>query len=202
MSDLVALVADVQQESTLKTLLNERRQSLHIRPITCEVLRHPRKDPGVFHESHGLLDLYRPRYARALVMLDREWSGAPGDVAYQRQDVLRRLQASGWQTGSCEVIVCDPELEMWVWSGSEHVATVLRATWDEIHALASARGYWTAGAAKPSRPKELLEAILKQQNRPRSSAIFQQLAKHVGLARCQDPAFILLRDTLRQWFGS
>jgi hypothetical protein len=48
----------------------------------------------------------------------------------------------------------------------------------------------------------LLEAVLRQQGRPRSAAVFQELADRVGLAGCQDPAFVLLRETLVGWFGS
>jgi hypothetical protein len=40
--DLVALVADVQQEKTLETLLRERSQALGIRPINFDIYRHPR----------------------------------------------------------------------------------------------------------------------------------------------------------------
>jgi len=89
-----------------------------------------------------------------------------------------------------------------VWSASPAVAEILRTTWDDIHALGRQRGYWIEGEVKPMRPKELLDAILRQQRRPRSAAIFQELARRVGLAQCQDPAFTLLRDTLALWFAA
>ena len=50
--------------------------------------------------------------------------------------------------------------------------------------------------------KELLAAILRQQNRPHSSALFQALAARIGLTRCQDNAFIQLRQILQNWFPS
>ena len=49
--DLVALVADSQQEATLRTLLSRRHASLGIRPLTFDIDRHPHKDPGVFDEA-------------------------------------------------------------------------------------------------------------------------------------------------------
>jgi hypothetical protein len=201
--DLIVLVADAQQEHTLKTLLDKRRRSLSIRSIEYDIRSHPRRDSGVFREAHDFLAISQPpQYLHALVVLDREWAGAPGDAEDQRNSILQRLHASGWQSGTCEVIVCDPELEAWVWADSPNVQDVLRTTWDAIHKLAQEHGYWSSGAPKPSRPKELLEAILRQQNRPRTSAIFQELARRVSLKNCQDPAFNLFQQTLASWFAS
>jgi hypothetical protein len=200
--DLVVLVADVQQEKTLETLLKERSQSLGIRTITFDIYRHPRKDAGVYHEAADFLAAYRsPQYQRALVLLDWAWDGAPGNAAFIQQELLTRLQQGGWPGGRAQVIVLEPELEIWIWATSSHVPEVLRTSWDEIHILAQARGYWLAGHNKPSQPKELLEAILKRQHRPRSAAIFQELVRRVGFARCQDPAFLLLCQTLKAWFA-
>jgi hypothetical protein len=156
----------------------------------------------VYHEAADFLAAYRsPQYQHALILLDWAWSGAPEDAAFIQQELLRRLQQRGWPAGNAQVIVLEPELEVWIWASSPHVPRVLRTNWDEIHALARARDYWPAGRVKPSQPKELLEAILAQQRRPRSAAIFQELARRVGLAQCQDQAFVLLRQTLQQWFA-
>lgn len=201
--DLVALVADVQQEKTLETLLRERRQSLRMRAITFDIFRHPRKDAGVYHEAADFLAPYRPpQYDHALVMLDCAWDGAPGSATHLRQAIGQGLQARGWQVGAYEVIAIEPELEVWVWATSPAAPDVLRVTWDDIRALARQRSYWVEGDAKPVQPKELLEAILRQQRRPRSASIFQGLARRVGLAQCQDPSFVLLRDTLALWFAA
>ncbi|AGY59500.1 methylation-associated defense system protein MAD4 [Gloeobacter kilaueensis] len=200
--DLIVLVADGQQEITLKTLLTERRQSMGIQNITFDVFRHPRRDPGVFHEADKFLDLFMPpAYAHAIVLLDREWEGSPGDAQHQRQLIVQRMQLSGWPEDTFEVIVIDPELEAWIWSTSEEVATVLRLSWQEIKEIAHSKGYWPAGWAKPTRPKELFTEILRQQRRSSSDAIFQALARKVGLTRCQDPAFLLLCNRLRDWFS-
>jgi hypothetical protein len=200
--DLIVLVADIQQESVVNTLLRTRFNSLSIRPVIFEVLRHPQKDSGVFHTGHSILELYRPPlYDHAVVILDREWGGAPGDADYQRKAILEQLLASGWQADNCEVIVCDPELEAWVWSTSNHVPTILRTTWEEIHSLANSRSYWAAETPKPQRPKELLECILLRQSRPRTSAILEELAAKVSLKTCNDPAFNHLKEKLASWFG-
>lgn len=194
------LVADIQQEKTLETLLHERYKSLKIRKITFDIFRHPRKDPGVYKEAPQFLRTYQKQYDHALVVLDSEWAGAPGDAVYLRDNLRQRLYNNGWEANNAEVIVIDPELEIWVWSDSPVVAEELRTTWNEIKCFAQQHGYWTQDQQKPSRPKELLDAILRQQDRPRSSALFQTFAARVGLTRCQDEAFMRLRQTLQNWF--
>jgi hypothetical protein len=202
MADLVVLVADVQQEATLTVLLQERYQALGIRPITTEIYRHPRKDSGVCHEAAEFLATFQPpTYQHALVVLDCAWEGRPGDAAYLQSTIVQSLQASGWPADDCAVVAIDPELENWVWSRSSHVPEVLRTTWDDIRALGQQLNCWQQGQLKPHDPKRLLEGVLRRQRRPRSSAIFQELARRISLAGCQDPSFVLMYDTLRRWFG-
>jgi len=200
--ELVVLVADIQQEKTLDTLLRERYQSFDIRPIPdYDIFRHPRKDPGVFHEAADFLAPYVTSHRHALVVLDAAWDGAPGDAAYLRNQLMNGMQTKGWEENDCQAIVINPELEIWVWADSREVSGVLRTSWDDIHALAKQAGYWDEDQPKPGYPKELLEALLQRQRRPRSSALFQEIARRVGLSRCQDPAFVMLRETLQAWFG-
>ena len=200
--ELVVLVADIQQEKTLDTLLRERYHSFGIRPVSAyDIFRHPRKDPGVFHEAADFLAPYVTSHRHALVMLDAAWDGAPGDAVHLRAQLMNGMQAKGWRRNTYQVIVIDPELEIWVWADSTEVPGVLRTSWDDIYALARKAGYWDEDQLKPGHPKELLEALLRQQRRPRSSALFQEIARRVGLSRCQDPAFVMLRETLQAWFG-
>lgn len=200
--DVIVLVADVQQEKTLEILLSVRCESLGIRAITFDIFRHPHKDSGVFHGAADFLASYQPpAYTYALVLLDHAWTGAPPTATELQQALKHRLVTRGWDDKNCQVIVAAPELEAWVWSTSPRVAEVLRTSWDDIHVLARQHNYWREGDVKPHQPKELLEAILKQQQRPRSSAIYQELARRVSLAGCQDAAFQLLCTTLREWFA-
>jgi hypothetical protein len=202
--DLVALVADSQQEATLRMLLSQRHASFGIRPLTLDVYRHPHKDPGVFQEAPEFLAAYlapAPGGSHALVLLDAAWEGAPGEADVLRADLLHRLHLKGWPADRCQVVVIEPELEVWVWADSPAVPEVLRTNWADIRALAVRHGGWPGGRAKPNDPKALLEAVLRQQGRPRSAAIFQELAGRVGLTACTDPAFVLLRETLVEWFG-
>lgn len=199
MKDLVVLVADIQQEKTIQTLLEERRPSLGLGSVTFDIFRHPGHDPGVYRQAGAFLTALTRQYHYALVLLDVAWEGSPGDAAELEQTIQADLDRRGWQ-GRSEVIALDPELEMWVWANSPHVPMELGMTWNQIKALAEQEGHWTPGAAKPARPKELLEDVLYRTRQRRSSVLFMRLARHVGLTACQDAAFVRLRETLRAWF--
>ncbi len=54
--------------------------------------------------------------------------------------------------------------------------------------------------AKPTDPKRAMEAALRQARRPRSSAIFLDLASRVSLRGHNEPAFLRLSHALRAWF--
>ncbi len=199
MKDLVILVADIQQEKTIQTLLEERRHSLELGPVTFDIFRHSNHDPGVYREASAFLATFIGQYRYALVLLDVAWEGSPGDPAEIEQTIQTDLDRRGWR-GQSAVIALDPELEAWVWANSPHVPTELGMTWEQIRELAEREGYWSPDTAKPAHPKELLEDVLYRTRKRRSSALFMRLARHVGLAACQDAAFVRLRETLRAWF--
>jgi hypothetical protein len=54
---------------------------------------------------------------------------------------------------------------------------------------------------KPFDPKLAVEQVLRQAGKPRSSAIYEQLARRVSLQRCTDPAFVKFTTVLQKWFG-
>ena len=197
MKDLVALVADNTMKAAVENLL-QRAPSLGIRPLTSDLYSYPRHDPGVLKESAMFLESLREQYENALVMFDREGSGQENKSAEELQDAVQsQLDRAGWAEHS-GVIVLDPELEIWVWSDSPHVSQVLGIAPSDLDQLLSQ--YRSAGNFKPSRPKELMEKVLRQSHIPRSSSLYADLARLVGVDRCTDPAFLRLRGYLTQWF--
>lgn len=112
-ADLVALVADKHQEHVLDVLLDKRRDSLGLRPISFKVHRHPRRDPGVYRGAQAFLAPLRRIYRFALVLLDAQFSGSPGSADKIEQAIQGRLDAGTWRNRS-RVIAIDPELEAWV----------------------------------------------------------------------------------------
>lgn len=199
--DLVVLVADNDMKLGVEALLS-RPPSLGIRPICHEVYAHPQKDPGCLGQCHCFLRNHIHRCAHALVLFDREGCGREGETCDAlEQHVRHRLAQSGWGDRA-DAVVLDPELESWVWSDSPHVESALgwRGRGPGLHSWLVQEGWLTAGAHKPTRPKEAMEAALRLAGKPRSSAIFQQLAGSVSLDRCTDPAFGRFKAILQGWF--
>lgn len=200
--DLVALVPGKDDRETLAGLIEARQPSLAIRPIRAEVLVHPRRDPGCFHEAPALLQTFQRRAQRALVLFDHEGSGQENRPASElERDLEARLATYGWPDRA-KVIVIEPELEIWVWSNSPQVE--LAVGWHGrrpgLRRWLADNNYWPAGQPKPARPKECLDAALRAGGVRRSSSIFRQLAETVGLERCQDSKFLQLKRLLALWF--
>ena len=201
-SDLVVLVPCKDMKAAVCGLLS-RPQALNLRPLRSDVFVHPERDPGCFRRGHDFLRPMAGRYAHGLVMFDRDGCGqerkSPESL---EQLVTTRLASSGWHDRAA-AIVLDPELEVWVWSDSPEVDRCLGwqgrqpnlRTW-----LQQDEDVWLEGAAKPKDPKEAVERALYHVRKPRSSAIYEQLAEAVSLRRCTDPAFSKFRQLLAEWF--
>jgi len=186
--DLVMLVPGKNERETFEGLFSSRRKSLNIRNLRYEILVHPRRDPGCFHEASDILQPYQNLAEYSLVVLDYEGSGqehrSPEDMV---KDLKDRIEKSGWMDRT-EVLVFRPELENWVWSDSMEVDKEIG--WEgrdpPLRNWLTNQGWWQQGSVKPNRPKEGLEAALREVRMRRSSAIYRQLAENVGLTRCQD----------------
>lgn len=157
-------------------------------------------DPGVYTKGHELLRPYQGSHHRALVVLDCEWDGSPGKSAIIAH-ITANLVASGWAEDAVKVIAIDPELENWLWQDKPQVSDVLRYRGEKsLRQHLADSGRWPADAAKPPRPKEAAEWVLKQTRQPRSSAIYQKLAEHISIKGCTDAAFVEMHSALIEWF--
>jgi hypothetical protein len=200
--DLVVLVADKNMEQIMHSLL-KRTAALGIRQISYDLFVHPQRDPGCRQRAQIFLRPFCQQYEHALVFFDREGSGAESDSRdVLEQQVEGRLAKDGWNERAA-VVVLDPELENWVWSDSPHVPRLLgwREQSLQLRDWLLAQGFLKEGEDKPIRPKEAVEAVLKQVRKPRSSAIYGELASTVSFRHCVDPAFAKLRSLLEQWFN-
>lgn len=158
------------------------------------------KDPGVYNRAHELLRPYLNSHERALIALDCEWEGSPGKDTIV-QNITANLVANGWSKDKVKVIAIEPELENWLWQDNPHVAKALRyRSAPSLRKLLEQNGLWPAGQAKPPRPKETAEWVLKTTGQPRSSAIYEELAGCISIRGCTDTAFLELRDTFISWF--
>lgn len=157
-------------------------------------------DPGVYTKGHELLQLYQRTHQRALVVLDCEWDGSPGKTNIVKV-ITANLLANGWHEDAVKVIAISPELENWLWQDNPRVAEVLRYKGDiSLRQYLSDHDWWPKEAAKPPRPKEAAEWVLRQTQQPRSSAIYQKLAERISIRGCTDDAFVEMHAALRAWF--
>lgn len=198
-NELVVLVAGKDDRAALLGLLR-RHASVGIRSIEPVVYTHPDRDPGCRLHAHDFLRPQTTRFARALVVFDREGCGINAPAEHLEREVEGRLAASGWGDRAA-VIVIDPELEAWVWSESPHVPRCLGWTGDLAHLRGwlKGQGLWEDGK-KPSDPKRAVQRVLHEVDRRRSSSIYSELAKSVGFRKCEDRAFLRLLNVLRGWF--
>jgi hypothetical protein len=201
MKDLLCLVADTNMKAVVQGLLG-RPDALGTRPIDFEIIVHPRRDPGCFNEAVAFLEPIRANYRHGLVMLDRAWEGAPASTAHDlRHLLLKQLEVKGLETWA-DVVVLDPELEVWVFSDSPNVDVCLGwlrrqsglRDWLQSH------GLWAEGESKPKDPKQAVERALREVGKPRSSSMYRQMARDVSVKRCVDPAFQQFSTLLRHWF--
>jgi hypothetical protein len=199
--ELVVLTADKNCQFALCGLLT-RFKALGIRQVMPDYRIHPQKDPGIIRGAHDFLRSFTKTHVHALVIMDREGSGRESlDRVEMEERLQTELSKAGWGERAAAVVI-DPELEVWVWSDSPHVATELGWsqrvpdlwTWLRHKALLAERSF------KPERPKEALEAALREVRKPRSSALYRALAEKVGLSKCTDPAFTKLKAVLHGWF--
>lgn len=199
--DLLVLVADKNMEIVLHALL-QRHRALHIPPLQCSIRIHPHRDPGCANSGHIFMQPFARQYRFGLIVFDREGCGKSRLTREQLEtEVEHNLAACGWQNRSA-VIVIDPELENWMWLESPHVSENLGwgKDMESLHIWLLDHGHVFSPVNKPVRPKEAIEEALRHKKISRSSSIYGHIAARVSFTACQDPAFLKLKRTLRNWF--
>ncbi len=201
-SDLVCVVADLQMEQTLEGLLG-RSKALDMRKIHHQIHRFGR-DPGCWRQAHEFLRSRVQQFHHALVIFDRAGCGQESLTRLELEaDLEQRLKQNGWGERAAAIVI-DPMLEIWVFSDSSQVSAALG--WprrdSELRAWWVEKGFLAPGELKPRHrnPKAAVDAAMFAVKKPRSGAVYRQIAEKVSVKRCQDPAFIKLRETLRRWF--
>ncbi len=199
--DLVVVVADGGIEQAIRGLLT-RPEAIGIRALRgVEYPKLKELDGGTYSRGHELASLYKATHEHALIVFDLAWEGRPSDDPELLRTTVEANLASDWGSrGRCVVI--DPELEVWVWSDSPHVATELG--WPNVAELRSwlaQEGLWDQGDPKPAGPKDAYLRAIREKRTPRSNASFHSLATRVSTRRCHDPSFLRLLSILRTWFA-
>lgn len=202
--DLIVVVADKSMMATVRALL-ERPQALGIRPISFDVKVQMNYDSGVRVEGVSTIATFRPEFFHAILVLDYEGCGADGDAANRKtpealQGELAAQLRQTWGEKS-DVIVINPELDVWIWGANNVLSELLGWTENvKIRNWLKDRGFAFHNNGKPVRPKEAFDRVLQHCRRSHSSAVYKKIAERISLSRCADEAFQRLSQTLRNWF--
>jgi hypothetical protein len=201
--DLVVLVADKDTQFTLQGLFS-RNKSLNIRDISqsYDIFVHIQRDPGCYNQCVDFLRPFTKEYEHALVVFDHEGSGQEKRTREEIEiELEQKLKGSGWQERAA-VIILQPELEIWVWGDSPQIEKFLG--WESVNPNLRTwliqKNLLQESELKPNRPKEAMEESLRQVRKPRSSAIYQELAKNVSFKNCIDNSFQKFKQVLQNWF--
>ena len=201
MKDLVVVVADKNMQQALRGML-DRPQALGIRQVEMDIYPHPQRDPACAQRGVAFMVDFSEQYRYGLLMFDHEGCGReqihPQELA---EAIDEGFSHSVWR-GRAKAIVLVPELEVWVWSDSPHVSSIVgwAGSDTQFRSWLIELGYLQEGEAKPARPKEAFEAALRQSRTPRSSSLYLELAQKVSLRWCTDEAFLELKRILQYWF--
>ena len=197
----MVLVADKDMEHALRGIFS-RPQALGIRSIEADIYIHPQHDPACALRGVEFLSSFSEQYSYSLLMFDHEGSGRENTPPQELQDYINKEFVRSPWCGRGRAIVVSPELEVWVWSDSPHVADVVG--WNNrklpLRCWLTEQGWLKAGEFKPRRPKEAFQAALYEAGKPRSASLYRQLAERVSLAHCSDMSFREFRNVLREWF--
>ncbi len=201
-ADLVILVSDNNMQAAVRGLLS-RPDSLGIRKLKFNIFVHPERDPGCLHRGHDFLQPLSGQYYHAIMMFDRVGCGQDNQTKdFLEKSVNDRLANVNWGSRATTIVI-EPELEIWIWSDSPEVPRCLGWIGQEINLRAwlEDHGLWPWDQLKPNDPKRALESALRYLQKPRSSSLYEQIARTVSIQRCVDPAFAQFKMILTNWFG-
>jgi len=200
--DLIILVADKNMEAAMTSILL-RPESLGIRELGFDIFVHPYHDPGCLLDAHSFLRPFGQRYLFSAVLFDKEGCGQESkSVEVLQEGTEKLLSQSGWANRSCAIAI-DPELETWIWKNSIHVSNAIgwENNLDGLYSWLRKNGYLEENQTRPARPKEALEAALRNVKKPRSSSIYAELGRKLSLKKCADPSFLRLKFYLQACFS-
>lgn len=198
MKDLLILIPDKDISSIIKGLLNRKG---FVQAIDYDSFQHEDRDHGVRKKFEEVVRGKSSEYHKLLVIFDRHGSGDHRNREVIESEMENRIGALGWKYEDIGVVCIEPEIEQWLWVNQEHIKDALKRPNAEIYPFLQEKGWVKGNKRKPEPPKEAWEALLKN-FRTRSSPVhFEHVGANGSIYRCQDAAFLKLRDRLINWFG-
>ena len=201
MNDLLVVVPDKTWKAVIDELLR-RPEALSIRKINWTVAVHTGRDCGVRAKGPELAAGLSRLYSRAILLLDHEGCGDLRSPEKIEEDLRGKLR-SHW-ADRADAIVISPELEIWLWRALSQMARLLEVSAEKLREKLSKLGYLKVQGKKPERPKEAFLALLKEEKKIPSAALYAEIARQASLRLegCQSQSYPRFVTLLRSWFPS
>lgn len=172
---LVVLGADDDLLAVIRTVFTERAASLGIKQVNiapADFIKDVWHDSSPAANAATTLRTFQKTHHHALVIRDLEGSGWEAKGAASLEETISQaLVQSGWARERVCTIVIDPELEIWLRFQSSHLEQMLQTKSKDqksssqiifakkLAEIVEKNGGMIEG--KPSRPKEVLEGLLR-----------------------------------------
>ncbi|MEQ4702633.1 MULTISPECIES: methylation-associated defense system protein MAD4 [Providencia] len=213
MRDIVFLVADGEMQATVEGFFENPAFDTRLQCARFEfdtkqdLIKHPRKDPGIYQDGHNLLKSYVETHKFAVVMVDFAFNDNLQTMDYQqfRETIRTNMYTAGWQDDRFIVMAINPELEVLMWqSDTRRVEPIFDYPGESgsLRAWLQARHLWNADALKPADPKAAIDVVRSQRwgRKKTHSQLFKHIAKNVSFRGCEDEAFNDLLQQIQVWY--
>ena len=215
MRDIVFLVADGEMQATVEGFFENPAFEQRLECAKFEfdtkqdLIKHPRKDPGVYQDGHNLLKSYVATHNYAVVMVDFAFNDNLQIMDYQKfcNNIEANMIAAGWHEDRFFVMAINPELEVLMWQTDtrriEHILDYpIEKGEGTLKAWLQARNLWDANHTKPANPKAAIDEVRRQNwgRKKTHSQIFKRIAKDVSFRGCVDESFNSLMQKIKVWY--
>lgn len=215
MRDIVFLVADGEMQATVEGFFENPAFDTRLQCARFEfdtkqdLIKHPRKDPGVYQDGHNLLKSYVDTHNYAVVMVDFAFNDNLQTMDYQQfcETIKANMRAAGWPDERFFVMAINPELEVLMWQAdTSRIEPIFDYPRERegisLREWLQRRNLWDADALKPADPKSAIN-IASSQGWGRKKAhtqLFKRIAKDVSFKGCADESFNGLLQQIQAWY--
>ena len=215
MRDIVFLVADGEMQATVEGFFENPAFDARLQCARFEfdtkqdLIKHPRKDPGVYQDGHNLLKSYVDTHNYAVVMVDFAFNDNLQTMDYQQfcEKIKANMRAAGWPDERFFVMAINPELEVLMWQADtsriEHIFDYPREREGiSLRDWLQRRNLWNAEDLKPFDPKSAINIACSQSwgRKKTHSQLFKRIAKDVSFRGCEDKSFNGLLHQIQAWY--
>jgi hypothetical protein len=213
MRDIIFLVADGEMQATVEGFFSNDAfdQRLECNPFDFDtkqdLIKHPRKDPGVYQDGHNYLKSYLGTHQYAVLMVDFAFDDNLNSACFGQfcEDIKTKMRSVGWPDERFFIMVINPELEVLMWQSDtrriEHIFDY-KGQPGGLRAWLQERNLWDEGLSKPQDPKAAIDKVRGQNwgRKKTHSQIFKRIAKDVSFRGCEDESFNGLLQQIKVWF--